>query len=84
LIEKNLISSILSDMTTLEEQVMKLPKLEKVSLMEKIWADFSKEGTSFEPPEWHARELEETERQIEEGKEHFEDWNEAKRKLRES
>jgi hypothetical protein len=84
LIEKNFISSILSNMTTLEEQVMKLPKLQKVSLMEKIWADFSQEGDSFEPPEWHARELEETERRLEEGKEHFEDWNEAKRKLRES
>jgi hypothetical protein len=84
LIENNLNSSILTDMTKLEEQVMKLPKLQKVSLMEKIWADFSQEGDPFEPPEWHARELEETERRVEEGKEHFEDWNDAKRKLRES
>jgi hypothetical protein len=71
-------------MATLEEQILKLPRLQKISLMEKIWADLCQEGEQFEPPAWHAHELEETERRIEEGKEHFEDWSEAKRKLRES
>ena len=71
-------------MHKLEEQVMKLPKMQKVSLMEKIWADLSKEDDSFVSPTWHARELEETERRVEERKEYFEDWSEAKRKLRES
>ena len=52
--------------------------------MEKIWADFSQEEDSFQSPDWHARELEETEHRIEEGKEQFEDWSEAKRRLRES
>ncbi|MEX2607146.1 MAG: addiction module protein [Kiritimatiellia bacterium] len=70
-------------MTTIEAEVMKLPKLQKVSLMERIWADFCQEENSFEPPEWHALELEETERLLEEGKEHFEDWSDAKKRLRE-
>jgi hypothetical protein len=71
-------------MATLEEQIRKLHKLQKISLMEKIWADLSQEGDPIQPPAWHAHELEETERQVEEGKEHFEDWSEAKRRLRES
>ncbi len=71
-------------MATLEEQALKLPKLQKISLMEKLWADLSQESDPVEPPAWHAHELEETERRLEEGREHFEDWSEAKRKLRES
>lgn len=71
-------------MDTLEEQILKLPKLQKISLMEKIWVDLSQEGDQFESPAWHARELDETERRVKDGKEHFEDWSEAKRKLRES
>lgn len=69
---------------TLEEQILKLPKLQKISLMETIWADLSQPGELFEPPAWHAQELEETASRIEEGKEHFEDWSEAKRRLSES
>jgi len=74
----------MESMATLEEQAGKLPKLQKISLMEKLWADLSADSEGLEPPEWHASELEATERRIKEGKEHFEDWNEAKRKLRES
>ena len=71
-------------MVTIEEQIRKLPKLQKISIMESIWADLSQESDPLEPPAWHADELEETERRVEEGKEQFEDWNEAKRRLRES
>ena len=71
-------------MATLEEEILKLPKLQKINIMEKIWADLSQNDDQFEPPTWHSDELEETERRVEEGKEHFEDWSEAKRRLRES
>ena len=71
-------------MARLEEEILKLSKLQKISLMEKIWAALSKEDDQFEPPAWHSRELDETERRVEEGKEHFEDWSEAKQRLRES
>lgn len=71
-------------MTTLEEQILKLSKLQRIRMMEKIWASLSQEDDQLSPPAWHAGELEETERRVEEGKEHFVDWSEAKRKLRES
>jgi len=71
-------------MATLEEEILKLPKLQKISIMEKLWADLSQEGDQYEPPTWHSHELEETERRVEKGKESFEDWSEAKRRLRES
>jgi len=69
---------------TLEEQVMRLPKAEKLRLMEALWSDLTENPEEFEPPEWHLQELEETERLIAEGKEHFIDWEESKRSLRES
>ena len=71
-------------MITLEEQIRRLPKLQKISIMESIWADLSHGSDPFDPPDWHADELEETGRRVAEGKEHFEDWSEAKRRLRES
>ena len=83
-IEKSFDSDTLSNMTALEKQVMNLSKPQKINLMEKIWTNLSQEGDGFEPPTWHASELEETERRVEGGKERFEDWSEAKRRLRES
>jgi len=71
-------------MATLEEQVRRLPKAQKISLMESLWADLSHDADTFQPPAWHAGELEETERLVSEGLEHFEDWTETKRRLREA
>ena len=83
-IEKRYECGIVLSMTALEKQILDLPKLQKISMMEKLWADLSKEEDRFEVPEWHARELEKTEQRLAEGKEQFEDWTEAKRKLRNS
>lgn len=69
---------------TLEEQVMRLAKVEKLRLMEALWSDLSQNSERFDPPEWHLEELEKTEQLIAEGKEHFIDWQESKRSLRES
>lgn len=71
-------------MTALEEQISKLSKLQKISIMEKIWSDLSEDAKEFEIPEWHERELEQTEQRLAEGKERFEDWAEVKRRLRDS
>ena len=71
-------------MTALEKQIHELPSLEKIRIMEQIWADLSKESGSFTPPDWHLDELEKTEQRIAEGKEYFEDWSEVKRKLGEA
>jgi len=69
-------------MTALEKEIQKLPKLEKLGIMEFIWADLLKGKDSIQAPDWHIPELEATEKHIQEGKEHFEDWNAAKESIR--
>jgi hypothetical protein len=69
-------------MTALEKEIQNLPKIQKISIMEQIWADLTKEEDSIEIPAWHIQELEETERRIKEGKEHFLDWESAKEAIR--
>ena len=68
-------------MTTLEAEIRKLPRLQKISLMEQIWDDLSHDAEDFALPEWHGEELLATERALSEGKEHFEDWLEVKKRL---
>ncbi len=50
--------------------------------MERIWADLLKDDENLEIPAWHLKELEETEKRIQEGTEHFQDWETAKRAIR--
>ena len=69
-------------MTALEKEIQKLPKLEKLGIMEPIWADLLKGEDPIQAPDWHHLELEATEKNIQEGKEHFEDWNAAKEAIR--
>ncbi|MDA7512715.1 addiction module protein [bacterium] len=69
-------------MTALEKEIQKLPKLEKLGFMEFIWADLLKGEDPIQAPDWHHLELEATEKNIQEGKEHFEDWNAAKEAIR--
>ena len=69
-------------MIALEKEIQNLSKIEKISIMEKIWADLTKDEDSIEIPDWHIRELEETEKRINEGKEHFLDWESAKEAIR--
>ncbi|MEX0289343.1 MAG: addiction module protein, partial [Flavobacteriaceae bacterium] len=70
-------------MTALEEEILKLPKLQKISIMERIWADLSQDEEQIEIPSWHHEELERAEKGLSEGKEKFEDWDEVKKRLRE-
>ena len=70
-------------MTVLEEEILKLPKLQKISIMERIWADLSQDEKQVEIPNWHHEELDRAEKGLAEGKEKFEDWDEVKKRLRE-
>lgn len=70
-------------MTVLEKEILALPKVQKISIMERIWADLLKEEEALEVPSWHLNELEETERRLREGSEHFQDWDSAKQTIRE-
>ena len=69
-------------MTALEKEIQKLPKLEKLGFMEFIWTDLLKGEDPIQSPDWHHLELEATEKRIQEGKEHFQDWNTAKEAIR--
>ena len=69
-------------MIALEKEIQNLSKIQKISIMEKIWADLTKEEGSIEIPDWHIQMLEETEKRIKEGKEHFLDWESAKEAIR--
>ena len=69
-------------MIALEKEIQNLSKIQKISIMEKIWADLTKEEDSIEIPDWHIQALEETEKRIKEGKEHFLDWESAKEAIR--
>jgi len=66
---------------TIQEQVLQLPKNEKIIMMEALWTDLSCQP--FDPPAWHMDVLKDTEKAIAEGKEQFIDWDEAKKLLRE-
>jgi hypothetical protein len=54
---------------------------DKIRTMDKIWEDLCKKVESIPSPPWHKDILEERERAIENGKEKFIDWSEAKRQI---
>jgi hypothetical protein len=67
-------------MTALE--IKKMPRAEKLKLMESLWADLSRDEADLESPGWHADVLRETAERCERGQEPLLDWDEAKAKLR--
>jgi hypothetical protein len=64
------------------EAVRRLPRSEKLKLMETLWSELSRPDADFESPAWHAKELADTERRLAQGKEQILDWEDAKKKLR--
>ena len=71
---------MVSNMTI--QAVERLPRSEKLKLMEALWEDLSRPDNEFESPAWHAEELAATERRLAEGKEQILDWEAAKQELR--
>jgi hypothetical protein len=67
-------------MSTLE--IQRMPRQEKLKLMETLWADLSREDAEFESPAWHADALRETSERRVRGEETLLDWEQAKTKLR--
>jgi hypothetical protein len=66
-------------MTALEiETVRKLPRSEKLQIMETLWEDLSRSEAELDSPDWHRQVLEETEQRNETPL----DWREAKKQLR--
>ncbi len=67
-------------MSTLE--IQRMPRREKLKLMEMLWADLSRKDAEFESPAWHADALRETSERRARGEESLLDWEQAKTKLR--
>ncbi len=63
-------------------ELQQMSRLEKVRLMETIWADLSREDDAVESPAWHQAELKQTEARYAAGAEELVDWSDAKKELR--
>jgi hypothetical protein len=63
-------------------EIQRLPRQEKLRLMEALWADLSRDEAEVESPAWHADALRETTERVARGEEKMLDWEQAKTKLR--
>ena len=64
------------------ETIQRLPRSEKLKLMESLWEDLSRADTEFDSPAWHERALAESESRLAAGQEQVLDWERAKKSLR--
>jgi putative addiction module component (TIGR02574 family) len=69
-------------MTVQDIPIEKFSTAEKLELMERLWSDLSKRPDAIESPSWHKGILDERASAVEENRESFIDWNEAKMRLR--
>jgi len=63
-------------------EIQRLPRQEKLRLMEALWADLSRDEAEVESPAWHADALRETAERVARGEEKVLDWERAKAELR--
>lgn len=57
---------------------------DKIRIMEYLWGDLCQHADQVQSPAWHSDVLTERERNIQVGEASFEEWNTAKKKIRES
>ena len=55
---------------------------EKIRTMETIWDDLCRKAESISSPTWHTDVLSQREEQLQNGKDEFMDWNQAKEHIR--
>ena len=67
---------------TLLESIHELPKIDKIKVMEFLWAELTLEDNKYSSPQWHKNTLRETEKRLADGKEKIINWSEAKILLR--
>lgn len=63
-------------------ELRKLPRDEKLKIIETLWSDLAADEESFESPAWHAEELRKTEAESVAGRVEILDWEDAKKELR--
>lgn len=61
----------------------RMSTVEKLEVMEAIWADLCRDDSRVESPAWHEQLLRERDEELRSGKVVPMDWEEAKRRLRE-
>jgi hypothetical protein len=59
----------------------KMTTEEKIRAMESIWDDLCKEDENIVSPSWHKDILKEREKAVEDGKEGFINWSDAKKQI---
>ncbi len=62
--------------------IHKLPRIEKIKVMEFLWQELTVDENKYASPDWHKDALLETEGRMAKGEEKVIDWFEAKRLLR--
>lgn len=60
----------------------KMTNSDKIAVMEKLWDDLCRDPESIPSPEWHKEVLEAREKTVNEGKEVFTAFDQAKARLR--
>ena len=66
----------------IELEIEKMTLEEKLRAMEALWADLSRNEQDIQSPPWHEQLLKEREERVKSGQEKFENWEDAKRELR--
>lgn len=61
--------------------VKQMSVTEKLGLMEALWDELCRREEEIPVPDWHKELLDERQRQIEEGKATFTDWETAKQRI---
>lgn len=54
---------------------------DKISTMEILWEDISKNSSNYPSPDWHEDILKAREKNLQQGKDEFEDWEDVKREI---
>jgi hypothetical protein len=67
---------------SVQELALRLPRVEKLRLMEALWDNLSHDEAEVESPAWHEAALRATELRVNSGEEAPVDWDVAKRQLR--
>lgn len=63
--------------------IEQLPPAEKLTLIERLWQSLASQSSELAPPTWHESILAERSAALQEGRDSFVDWDDAKQRLRE-
>ena len=62
----------------MELNIQSMTVVEKLQAMEMLWDDLCRNVEELESPAWHEKILQAREEQLRQGKDKFEDWDQAK------